>query len=313
MITVVGSFVVDLTARTPHMPVPGETVLGRSFKLGPGGKGGNQATAAARAGSEVYFITKLGDDEFGKIAVKSFRDNGINYDYTPITKDYPTGSALILVDDSGENMIVVNLSACGSITREEVFAAEEAFRKSSVVVIQLETSVEANIAAVELAHKCGVPVIFNPAPYSENYPAEILPMVTYVTPNETEAGYMAGHEVVDDKSALEAAAKIKALGVKIVIITMGRRGCLVYADAKDNYFVPAFTVDAVDTTGAGDAFNGGFAHAIEKGMDLKTAVRFAGAVAALSVTRFGTAPAMPLKAEIEEFLRTRRGEHPGRT
>ncbi|MDR2784538.1 MAG: ribokinase [Treponema sp.] len=303
MITVVGSFVVDLTARTPHMPVPGETVLGRSFKLGPGGKGCNQATAAARAGSRVSLITKLGDDEFGKIAVRSLTADGINLDYTPITKDETTGTALILVDDSGENMIVVTLGACGTITRNEVFAAEETIRKSSVVVLQLETSNEANIAAVELAHKYGVPVIFNPAPYNGNYPKEILPMITYATPNETEAGYMAGVEVVDDDSTLAAAAGIKKLGVQTVIITLGKRGCLVYIDKSSYSFVPAFKVEAIDTTGAGDAFNGGLAHAIDTGMGIQEAVRFASAVAAISVTRFGTAPAMPTDKEIKTFIR----------
>jgi ribokinase len=303
MITVVGSFVVDLTSRTPHMPVPGETVLGRSFKLGPGGKGGNQAVAAARAGSRVNMITKLGDDEFGAIAVKSFKADNINIEYTPITKDHPTGSAQIIVDDTGENMIVVTLGACGAITREEVFAAEEAIKKSSVVVTQLETSLEAVMAAVELANKYNVPVIFNPAPYNDNYPREILPMVTYATPNETEAGFMAGLEITDDESALLAASKIKEMGVKTVIITLGKRGCLIYANADDYDFIPAFNVEAVDTTGAGDAFNGGFAHAIEKGMDVKEAVRYASAVAAISVTRFGTAPSMPTESEINEFIR----------
>ena len=303
MITVVGSFVVDLTSRTPHLPVSGETVLGRSFKLGPGGKGGNQATAAARAGSKVNLVTKLGDDEFGALAKKSFMADGINLDYTPVTKDYPTGTALIMVDDSGENMIAVTLGACGAITREEVLAAEEAIKESSVLVTQLETSREAIITAVELADKYGVPVIFNPAPYNDDYPGEILSRVTYITPNETEAGYLAGLEVIDDESALLAAAKIKEFGVGTVIITMGKRGCLVYA-CTDNYtFIPSFTVETVDTTGAGDAFNGGFAHAIEKDMELKEAVRFASAVAAISVTRFGTSPAMPAEAEILEFLR----------
>jgi ribokinase len=284
------------------MPVPGETVLGKSFKLGPGGKGGNQATAAARAGSRVNLVTKLGDDEFGAMAVKSFKADGINLDYTPITKEYPTGAALILVDDSGENEIVVVLGASGVITRAEVFAAEETIKQSSVVVIQLETSNEANIAAVEIAGKYGVPVIFNPAPYNDSYPRQILPMITYATPNETEAGYMAGLKVFDDDSALAAAAKIKDFGVQTVIITMGKRGCLVYGGRNDYDFVPAFEVNAIDTTGAGDAFNGCFAHAIEKGMALNDAVRFANAGAALSVTRFGTAPAMPLETEIKEFL-----------
>jgi ribokinase len=303
MITVVGSFVVDLISRTPHMPVPGETVLGKSFKICSGGKGSNQAVAAARAGSKVNMITKLGDDEFGLIAKKSFYSDGISLDYTPITKDYPTGTALILVDDSGENMIVVTLGACGTITRDEIFAAEETFKNSSVVVTQLETSREAVIAAVELANKYNVPVIFNPAPYYNDYPREILPMITYITPNETEAGYMAGMTVNDNESALLAAARIKEMGVNIIIITLGRRGCLIYREKDDYNFIPAFNVQAVDTTGAGDAFNGAFAHAIEKGMDIKDAVRYASAAAAISVTRFGKAFAMQEKTDIEEFIK----------
>ncbi|MDR2901390.1 MAG: ribokinase [Treponema sp.] len=302
MITVVGSFVVDLTAKTPHMPVPGETVLGKGFKLGPGGKGGNQATAAARAGSKVNMITKLGDDEFGAVAMKTFKADGINLDYTPITKDHPTGTALILVDDSGENVVVINPGACGTLTREEVFAAENIIKKSNIVMTQLETNNEALIAAVELAHKHDVPVIFNPAPYNNNYPREILPMVSYITPNETEAAYISGIQVIDDDSALLAAEKIKLMGVKTVIITLGKRGCLLYKDAAHYSFVSSFNVEVLDTTGAGDAFNGGFAHAIEKGMKLEEAVPYANAVAALSVTRFGTSAAMPNESEIEAFL-----------
>jgi ribokinase len=309
MITVLGSFVVDLTARTPHMPVPGETVLGKSFKLGPGGKGGNQATAAARAGSKVNLITKLGEDEFGSIAVKSFKNDGINLDYTPISKTEPTGSALILVDDNGENMIVVTLGACGTITRDEVFAAEEIIKKSSVLVIQLETSNEANIAAVELANKYKVPNVFNPAPYNNNYPKEILSKVTYVTPNETEAGYMSGMDIIDDDSALKAANIIKSLGVKCVIITLGKRGALIYENLNNHAFIPSFKVDVIDTTGAGDAFNGGFAHAIEKGMPVKEAVYYANAVAAISVTKFGTAPAMPTEKDIDDFLKKAENNH----
>jgi ribokinase len=308
MITVVGSFVVDLTARTPHMPVPGETVLGKSFKLGPGGKGGNQATAAARAGSNVNLITKLGEDEFGLIAIQSFKNDGINLDYTPVSKTESTGSALIVVDDNGENMIVVTLGACGTITRDEVFAAEEIIKKSSVLVIQLETSNEANIAAVELANKYNVPIVFNPAPYNNNYPKEILSKVTYVTPNETEAGYISGVDIVDDISALKAANIIKDLGPEYVIITLGKRGALIYEDSNNHAFIPSFKVDVVDTTGAGDAFNGGFAHAIEKGMSVKEAVYYANAVAAISVTKFGTAPAMPTEKEINDFLKKMENE-----
>jgi ribokinase len=199
---------------------------------------------------------------------------------------------LILVDASRENIIVVTLGACSAITRDEVFAVEETIRKSSVVILQLETSNEVNIAAVELTHEYGIPVTFNPAPYNDNYPREILPMITYATPNETEAGYMAGIEVVDDDSTLTAVADIKRLVVKTVIITLGKCGYLVYMDRDDYAFVPSFKVEAIDTTGADGSFNGGLACAIDVGMDIQGAVRFASAVAGLSVT----APAMPVEA-----------------
>lgn len=302
MITVVGSFVVDLMSRTPHMPVPGETVLGGPFKMGPGGKGANQAVAAARQGVKVNMVTKLGNDEFGELAKKNFEKENLDYSLTPIDPEASTGAALILVDDvTGENMIVVASGACLTLTKEEVYKAEDMIANSDVVVLQLETSMESVKAAVEIAMKHNVKVIFNPAPFSE-FPEEILKGVTYATPNETEAGFWAGVEVVDDASAIEAAKRIKAKGVETVLITLGKRGALLY-QGEDNYeFVDSFRVKAVDTTGAGDAFNGGFAYAVSAGMELKEAVRYASAVAALSVTKVGTAPAMPYKEEVEKFL-----------
>ena len=302
MITVVGSFVVDLSMRSPHMPVPGETVLGRSFKMGPGGKGGNQAVAAARSGSEVYMITKLGDDEFGEMAKKNFIKEGINIDYTPIDPKDPTGAAVIIVDDTSENMIVVAGCALNNLSKEEVAKAEDIIAKSNVVVVQLEVAMEATKAAVELAYKHNVPVIFNPAPFSK-FPEEIIPMVTYATPNETEAGAWSGIPVVDDDSAVKAAAKIHEMGVKCVIMTLGKRGSLVYEGPDKYQFVDAFYIEnPVDTTGAGDAYNGGLAHALDIGMDIKDAVRYASAVGGLSVTKAGTAPAMPYAKETEDFL-----------
>ncbi len=302
MITVVGSFVVDLSMRSPHMPVPGETVLGRSFKMGPGGKGGNQAVSAARSGSEVYMITKLGDDEFGEMAKKNFTNEGINIDYTPIDPKDPTGAAVIIVDDTSENMIVVAGCALNNLTREEVYKAEDIIAKSNVLVVQLEVAMEATKAAVEIAHKYNVPVIFNPAPFSD-FPQEIIPMVTYATPNETEASEWSGVKVVDDASALEAAQKIIDMGVECIIMTLGKRGSLVYKSRDEYKFVDSFHIEnPVDTTGAGDAYNGGLAHALDVGMDIYDAVRYASAVGGLSVTKMGTAPAMPYKNEVEEFL-----------
>ncbi len=303
MITVIGSFVVDLMCRTPHMPVAGETVLGGPFKLGPGGKGANQAVAAARQGSEVHMVTKLGDDDFAELAKKNFAKENIDCSLTPIDPVESTGAALITVDDAtGENMIVVATGACQTLTKEEVYRAEDLVKRSDAIVLQLETSKESVVAAVELATKYGVKVIFNPAPYTP-FPEEIIPGITYATPNETEAGFWAGITVVDDDTAVEAARRIHAMGVKAIIITLGKRGCLVYEDDEHYKFVDSFNVKAVDTTGAGDAFNGGFAHAITNGMDLYEAVRYASAVAALSVTKVGTAPAMPYREEVEEFLK----------
>lgn len=300
-VVVVGSYVVDLMSRAPHLPKPGETVLGGPFQMGPGGKGGNQATAAARCGSEVTFITKVGDDLFGQAALKHFEAENINTQYIMVDSNQSTGAALIAVDANSENSIVVALGACGTITEEEVFNAEDSFKTADIVLIQLETSIEAVVAAVKLAKKYGVPVILNPAPYQE-FPREILSDVSYITPNETEAFELSGIDVKDEESALEAATKIHGMGVETVIITLGSKGAFLYTGDEKGELVTGFKVKAVDTTGAGDAFNGGFAHALSTGYSIREAMTFANAVAALSVTKIGTAPAMPNKKDVEKIL-----------
>lgn len=300
-IVVVGSYVVDLMGRTPHLPKPGETVLGRTFKMGPGGKGGNQATAAARCGSEVSFVTKLGDDVFGREALKHFSGENMNTEFIKVDPEHATGAALIAVDDNSENSIVVILGACGTITEEDVLAAEEKFKEADIVLIQLETSIEAVETTVSLAKKHQIPVILNPAPYQE-FPLELLCDIAYITPNETEAGELTGVDVKDEASALSAAKIIHEMGVGTVIITLGSKGSYLYSGGETGELVPSFKVEAVDTTGAGDAFNGGFAHALSNGFPVKQAMTFANAVAALSVTKVGTAPAMPYKQQVEDFL-----------
>lgn len=300
-IVVVGSYVVDLMSRTPHLPKPGETVLGGPFKMGPGGKGGNQATAAARCGSEVTFITKLGDDLFGREALHHFQKEKIDTQYITIDSDEATGTALIAVDKNSENNIVVALGACGKITEEDVMKAETNIKDADIVLIQLETSIVAIVTTVNIAANYNVPVILNPAPY-QDFPKEILRKVHHITPNETEAFGLTGIEVKDEQSALEAAKKLFQMGVKSVIITMGKQGAFLYSGGDRGEMVPSFKVDAVDTTGAGDAFNGGFAHALSNGSSILEAVGFANAVAALSVTKVGTSPAMPYKQDIEELL-----------
>ncbi|MGG3465979.1 ribokinase [Neobacillus pocheonensis] len=300
-VVVVGSYVVDLMSRAPHLPKPGETVLGGPFQMGPGGKGGNQATAAARCGSAVTFITKVGDDLFGQAALKHFKEENVNTQYIKVDPTQSTGAALIAVDAKSENSIVVALGACGTITEDEVIKAEDKFKTAEIVLVQLETSIEAVVTTVKLAKKYGVPVILNPAPYQE-FPREILSDVSYITPNETEAFDLSGIEVKDEESALEAAIKIHSMGVETVIITLASKGAFLYTGGEKGELVPGFKVEAVDTTGAGDAFNGGLAHALSTGHSVREAMTFANAVAGLSVTKIGTAPAMPYKKDVEKIL-----------
>jgi ribokinase len=302
-IVVVGSYVTDLTARTPHMPKPGETVLGGPFKMGPGGKGGNQAVAAARQGAEVTMITKVGKDLFGDNALENFTNEGINISYIMVDEHESTGAALITVDPSSENMIVVSLGACGTLTKGDVMNAWEEFEKADVVLVQLETSMEAVTAAIELAAELKKTIILNPAPY-QDVSDDLLRKVTYITPNETEASLLTGIEVTDVSSAREAAMKLADRGIEVVIITLGKRGCFVYEkDGNDNgELVEGFSVKAVDTTGAGDAFNGAFATFLSEGMSLREAAKRANAVAALSVTKEGTAPSMPYVEDLGSLI-----------
>lgn len=300
-ILVVGSYVVDLMSRTPHMPKPGETVLGGPFIMGPGGKGGNQAVAAARLGSQVTMVTKIGEDVFGDEAIRNFDNEGISTAYITRHKEESTGAALIAVDDNSENMIVVALGACGKLTKEDVSQAEPAFKDADMVLIQLETSIEAVEKSIELANIFKKPLILNPAPFQE-FNEDLLKGVSYITPNETEASLLTGVEVKDENSAREAALKLIGKGVKTVIVTLGKQGCFVYDGKDEGRLIKGYEVEAVDTTGAGDAFNGAFATFIADGLLLDEAVKRANAVAALSVTKIGTAPAMPFGSEVNNFL-----------
>lgn len=301
-ILVVGSYVVDLMSRTPHMPSPGETVFGGPFRMGPGGKGGNQAVAAARLGADVTMLTKVGHDVFGDEALQNFINEDINTTYVTRHPDEITGTALIAVDDQSENMIVVAPGACGKITKADIYEAEASFKEADMVLVQLETSTEAIETTINLAHQLGKPIILNPAPF-QHIDNTLLEKVDYITPNETEASLLTGVKVVDEHSAREASKKLIELGVNTVIITLGKAGCFIYDGTTEGYNVPAYTVDVVDTTGAGDAFNGAFATFIAQGNTLKGAVSRANAVAGLAVTKVGTAPAMPFLDDVKQFLK----------
>jgi len=300
-ITVFGSFVVDLASRADHLPTPAETVIGTSFALGPGGKGSNQGVAAHRAGADVTMITKVGDDVFGKVALDFYKGEGMNTDYVFVDSEIETGTALIMVDEvSGQNQILVVPGACMAITDEDVEKVRPVIAASDIVLLQLEVNLDANWKVVDIARENGVKVVLNTAP-AQPVSDEVLAKVDIVTPNEVEASVLTGVEVVTMDDAKRAADVFAQKGVGEVIITMGEQGAYVRSGSKDK-IIPRHNVKAVDTTGAGDAFNGGLITALAEGKDLFEAAEFANVVGALSVTKVGTAPAMPTREEIDAFL-----------
>lgn len=303
-VVVFGSFVVDLMARSPHLPVPGETVKGSMFRMGPGGKGFNQCVAAHKAGADVVMVTKVGRDSFANVALDAMDELGMNKDSLFYSDDVETGIALILVDENtSQNEIIIVPGACHTITEEEVRSIEAVIKESKYVLLQLEVNQDANEMVVDMANRYGCKVIVNTAPYAK-ISDEFLAKTYMVTPNEVEAEELTGVHVEDLESAHKAAEYFYEKGVEKVLITLGSRGVFVSSDGREE-IIPAFKVDAVDTTGAGDAFNGGLLAALAKGENIWDAVRFANALAALSVQKLGTTPSMPTLEEIEAFLESR--------
>lgn len=297
-VVVFGSFVVDLTARTPRLPMPGETVLGSAFSMGPGGKGSNQAVAAHRAGADVTLVTKVGRDVFGAVATDFYRQEKMDTAYVIEDDAHETGCALITVDEhSAQNEIVVISGACGHLTEADVEKCRALIERAGVLLLQLEVNFDALFRVIEIAHAAGVPIVLNPAPAKE-LPDEILRMVDVVTPNETEAQLLTGVHIETEADARQAAEVFLSKGVGQVVITLGAMGAFAMDRGKSE-LLPRLEVKAVDSTGAGDAFNGGFVMAMAEGADLFTALRYGNVTGALSVTRMGTAPAMPHREEIE--------------
>ena len=273
--------------------------MGREFKLGPGGKGSNQAIAARRAGAEVTFISKLGADAFGELARRTYRDEGISERFVFESAETGTGAAAILVNEqSGDNAIVVAMGAVADLTVAELESAKPAIAGAAIFATNLELPVALAERGLELAREHGVGTILNPAP-ALALPDHIFPMVDYFTPNETEAAALAGVQVESAEQAEAAADIFLARGVGTAIVTLGEQGVL-FKDASGAELIPAVAAGAVvDTTGAGDAFNGGFSVGLSEGLEPRDAARFGCAVAGLSVTRVGTAPSMPLRSEVD--------------
>lgn len=303
-VVILGIYVTDLAFRAQRMPLLGETVAGSAFAMGPGGKGSNQAVAAARAGADVIFCTRIGNDAFGNIAQATWAAEGITSRAT-VMDEVATGAAHIYVDENtGGNAIIVAAGAAGTLGPEDVDAIEDDISRAAVFVTQLEQPIPAARRGLELARKHGVTTVFNPAP-ALPLTDDIYPLCDYITPNETEAAALTGITVSSVDDARRAANILLAKGARAAIITLGEAGALLHS-ANESVLVPAVDCGrVVETAGAGDGFTGGFAAALARGESPLDAVRFGCALASISVTRAGTAPSMPRLDEINALLAER--------
>lgn len=286
--------------RLARIPRPGETLIGGEFLTAAGGKGANQAVGAARAGGKVTLIARVGRDVFGAEALAGLRRERIDVRHVVRDRSAPSGVALIFVGEDGENSIAVASGANAELSPADIRKSSGTLRAAAMLVMQLETPAATVRAAAEVAARAGVPVILNPAP-ARPLPDALLKRVSILTPNETEAETLTGIKVTGAAAAAKACASLRARGVRTVIVTLGNRGAFL-ADVDGQRLVPGFKVKAVDTTAAGDIFNGALAVALAEGKALQAAVRFANAAAALSVTRLGAQPSAPKRREVDIFL-----------
>jgi ribokinase len=295
-IVVIGSSNTDMVVRSAHLPAPGETVLGGEFLMNPGGKGANQAVAAARLGHRVVFIGCVGKDIFGEKAMEDLADEGIDISYMKQEPDLPSGVALIMVDELGENSIAVASGANLAIQPSDIDRCLPAFEGCAFLLMQMEVPMETIVHAAGWASEQGIKVILNPAP-AQQLPRDIYHSLYAITPNETEASLLTGVPVTDRISAEKAAGVLIGMGVQHAIITMGAKGALVYDD-RGGRVLPAPEVKAVDTTAAGDTFNGALAVALAEAEELDEAVAFANEAAAFSVQKKGAQSSLPFREDL---------------
>ena len=304
-IAVVGSSNTDMIIKTGKIPRPGETILGGEFHMAAGGKGANQAASAARAGGDVAFIARIGNDIFGKKAVEGFIHDGIDVKHVYKDRRAASGIALIIVGADGENSIAVASGANANLTPEDVRRAGRTISSANILLMQLETPLETVREAAEIAASYKVPVILNPAP-ARPLDDHLLRRISILTPNETETEILTGIKIKKESDMAKAAQRLLKKGVRAVFITLGSKGVFVASETeKIRRIIPAFKVTAVDTTAAGDIFNGALAVALAEGRPLLDAARFANAAAALSVTKIGAQPSAPHRRDIEKLLKTK--------
>lgn len=299
-VLVVGSSNTDFVISTERLPTPGETLQGGTYFRTAGGKGANQAVAAARAGAQVTLVAHIGQDNFGKQTLIGLQKEGIDISKIFAETDLPSGLAFVLVDAQGENSIVVAPGANAALLPSHIEAVESSFARADICLLQLEIPLETVSCSISLATKHNLPVILNPAP-AQKLPREILSELFLLTPNETEVEILTGIRPNTDKDAIKAAKILQAQGVKTVLITLGARGSLLVTDLEI-YRLPTFPVKVKDSTAAGDAFNGALAYSLGSGVPFKKAIRFASCAGALAVTQLGAQPSLPTKQQIENFL-----------
>jgi ribokinase len=307
-VVVVGSYNTDLTIKTKRIPRPGETVIDGVFSRGGGGKGANQAVAAARLGASVCLIARLGDDPLGREALARLIDEDINTQHVLLDAHVPTGVAFIVVDEHGENSIVVASGANSRLTPVDIEKANDVIASARVLLIPLETPLDAIRSAVALAHRTDSLVILNPAPV-QPLDEKLLSAIDILTPNSVEAEMLTGVKITDAASLRAASKRLLECGVGKVLITLGKRGVF-FASAENEEWIPAFKVQAVDSTGAGDVFNGALAAFLAEGTTVELAIRKASAAAAIAVTRMGAQVSAPRRSEIEQFMHTHIASQP---
>ncbi len=303
-IIVFGSINMDLVTKTPRLPIAGETLQGYEFFTAAGGKGANQAVAAAKLGISTRIVGRIGGDDFGRQLLAGLQAAGVHTDSILVDEATSSGVAVITVDDAGENNIIIIAGANGRVNEQALDRLSNLLTGCAALLLQLEIPLSAVLAAAQAAQQAGVKVILDPAPARADIPPELYPLVDIITPNEIEASQLVGFPIDGQEAAAKAATELRQRGVSTVIVKLGAQGVLC-ATAEETFFVPAFSVQAVDTVAAGDAFNGGLATALAEGLPLRQAVVWGAAVGALSVTKAGAQPSLPDRDTFDMFLNQR--------